>query len=92
MQIKFAHLRQPSTNGGWIDFAVFDARSNTGGDSDNSHALHELTLKARMAGYKVDQSALAFTEHGRFKFFGTRQLVDHLARSWQGRWTHTMDV
>lgn len=92
MQIKFAHLREPSTNGGWIDFAVFEARSNTGGDPDNSRALQELTVKAKMAGHKVDQSALAFTEHGRLKFFGSKPLVEHLSRSWRGGWTHTMDV
>ena len=27
-------------------------------------------------GYKVDQSALAFTENGRLKFYGTKNLVD----------------
>lgn len=33
MQINFAHLREQSTTGGWINFAVFDARSTSGGDS-----------------------------------------------------------
>lgn len=92
MQINFAHLREPSTSGGWVNFAVFEARSTSGGDSANAQALAQLTVKARLAGHQVDQSALAFTENGRVKFYGTKNLVDYLSRSGMPRWTHTMTV
>jgi hypothetical protein len=92
MQINFAHLREPSTTGGWINFAVFDAHATSNSESAKAQALAQLTAKARMAGYKVDQSALAFNENGRLQFYGTKNLVDHLARSWRPHWTHTMTV
>jgi hypothetical protein len=92
MQINFAHLREPSTSGGWVNFAVFEARSTSGGDSANTQALAQLTAKARLAGHQVDQSALAFTENGRVKFYGTKNLVDYLSRSGLPHWTHTMTV
>lgn len=92
MQINFAHLREPSTSGGWVNFAVFDARATSSGDTANAQALAQLTTKARMAGYRVDQSALAFNENGRLKFYGSKNLVDFLSRSWRPHWTHTMTV
>ncbi len=92
MQINFAHLREQSTTGGWINFAVFEARSTSGGDSANAQTLAQLTSQARMAGFRVDQSALAFTENGRVKFYGARNLVDYLSRGWHPHWTHTITV
>ncbi|THC39086.1 hypothetical protein [Massilia sp. Mn16-1_5] len=67
MQINLAHLRERSTTGAPIDFAVFDARSNSGTQSDNSRLLEQLTMKARGAGVKVDQAALAYSENGRIR-------------------------
>lgn len=92
MRINFAHLRERATNGGYIDFAVFDARSNSGTDSANAELLYQLTNAAKVAGYKVDQSALAFSENGRNKFYGTKNLVDYLANNNVLRWTHYIDV
>jgi protein-disulfide isomerase-like protein with CxxC motif len=91
MRINFAHIRERSSTGGSIDFAVFEARSNAGIDSANAEVLAKLTAKARMAGHKIDQSALAFNEHGRTKFYGTKNLVDHLSRSGVPRWTHWIE-
>ena len=92
MQINLAHLRERSTSGGWVNFAVFDARASFNCDSENGKLLAQLTTKAQMAGYKVDQSALAYSENGQLKFYGSRKLVDYLSRSWCPRWTHTMTV
>lgn len=92
MQINVAHLRERSTTGGWINFAVFEARSTSGGESSNAQALAQLTSKARMAGLRVDQSAIAFTENGRVKFYGTKNLVDYLSQGWFPNWTHTITV
>ena len=91
MQINFAHLRERSTSGGWIDFAVFEARSVSGTESDNSEVLIRLTNKARASGKKIDQSALAFQAGGRIQFFGDRKLVEYLSKVGVPRWTHTID-
>lgn len=91
MKIKFAHLRERSTSGGWIDFAVFDARSTSGTQTANAEVLADLTARTRLAGYKIDQSALAFRQHGRLQFYGARNLVGHLSRSGLPRWTHSIN-
>ena len=89
MRINFAHLRERSTSGGWIDFAVFDAKSTTG---SNDQLLASLTLRARASGLKIDQAALAYTEGGRLMFYGSKPLIDFLSRSGVPRWTHRIDV
>lgn len=92
MQIDLAHLRERSTSGSPIDFAVFAARSNSGGQADNDHLLMQLTFKARAAGLKVDQAALVYRENGRTKFFGSKNLVDYLSKRGVPRWTHKIDA
>ncbi|BAP41121.1 putative uncharacterized protein [Pseudomonas sp. StFLB209] len=89
MKINMAHLREPALNGGWIDFAVFDAKAT---DGDNNTLLHQLTLAVREMGFKVDQSALAYRYGNRVRFFGTPSLVNHLSKTGRLRWTHTVDV
>lgn len=93
MQIDLAHLRERSTSGSPIDFAVFAARSNSGGQADNDRLLAQLTLKARAVGLKIDQAALAYSDNGRTRFHGSKNLVEYLAK--QGgvpRWTHKIDA
>lgn len=92
MRINLAHIRERSTSGGWIDFAVFDARSNSGSDPENARLLHQLTAKAIASGLRIDQSALAYMEAGRLKFYGTKNLVSHLSSVALPRWTHHIDV
>jgi hypothetical protein len=92
MQINLAHLREQSTSGGWINFAVFEAKSTSGTDSGNSALLSQLTSKARAAGLKVDQSALAFMQNGRIQFYGDKNLVNYLSSSDVPQWTHKIDV
>jgi hypothetical protein len=89
MKINLAHLRERAASGGWIDFAVFDAKSTTG---DNAGLLHQLTLAARASGLKVDQSALAFQSSGGVQYYGDKNLVSYLAKGWIPQWTHTIDV
>lgn len=92
MKINLAHIRERAAAGGWIDFAVFDARSNTGTNSDNAILLQQLTIKARASGLKVDQSALAFANGGQIMFYGSKHLVDYLSKGWAPHWTHTIDA
>ena len=89
MKISMAHLRERAQSGGWINFAVFDAKPT---DGDKDRLLHTLTLRARATGLRVDQSALAFSEHGRLQFYGTPSLVKYLSQMGVPRWTHTLDV
>ncbi|PKN62610.1 MAG: hypothetical protein CVU57_23465 [Deltaproteobacteria bacterium HGW-Deltaproteobacteria-15] len=92
MKINLAHLRERSTSGGYIDFAVFDAKSQAGTDSANGELLWQLTAAARKSGLKIDQSALAYSQNGRIRFYGDKDLVDYLSRRGVPRWTHTIDV
>lgn len=91
MRVNFAHLRERAQAGGWINFAVFDARSASGTSADNSKLLAQLTVRAR-ATLRVDQAALAFTNAGRVQFFGSPPLVEYLSRSGLPGWTHHIEV
>lgn len=92
MKISFAHIRERAAAGGWIDFAVFEARSSSGTNSDNLILLQQLTTKARAAGLKIDQAALAFAINGRTTFYGSKHLVDYLSKAGLPHWTHTIDA
>lgn len=89
MRIEMAHLRERSTTGGWVNFAVFNARSTNG---DNYSLLRDLTLAARRNGLQVDQSALAFMSGGRLQFYGDQNLVEYLSEGWEPFWTHDINV
>ena len=92
MRVNFAHLKERSRNGGRMSFAVFDARSSTGNNTDNSHLLAQLTGRARAAALQVDQAALAFTSGGRLQFFGSPPLVEFLSKNGLPRWTHSFNA
>jgi len=92
MRINFAHLRERSTTGGWIDFAVFDAKPNSHRDEDRDALLYELTIAARQNGLKVDKAALAYRENGRNMFYGAGDLVNYLSNNGVPRWTHYLDI
>lgn len=92
MQINFAHLRAPASNGGDINFAVFEARATSNTDAARSSVLADLTARARNSGLRVDQSALAFSENGRIKFYGSKHLVDYLSNRGVPSWTHRLSV
>lgn len=92
MNVNLAHLREHSRSGGWINFAVFDARSSSGTREDNTRLLAQLTAKARSASLRVDQSALAFMSGGQVQFFGSPPLVEYLSKSGLPGWTHIIDT
>jgi hypothetical protein len=92
MKIKMAHIRERSTSGGHIDFAVFDAKSNSGTDSANNQLLSQLTTSALQSGLKIDQSALAYMQGGQVRFWGTKNLVDYLSNNGVSQWTHEINV
>lgn len=92
MKINFAHLRERAQSGGWVNFAVFEARSSSGTSSDNSALLANLTTRARSSKLKVDQSALAFSANGRIQFFGSPPLVEYLSRNGLPGWNYSLDA
>ena len=92
MRINLAHLKERARSGGWISFAVFDARSTTGISTENSKLLAQLTVRARAASLRVDQAALAFMSGGRLQFFGSPPLVEFLSKNGLPGWTHSIDV
>ncbi|MGE0673264.1 MAG: hypothetical protein AB7O64_09425 [Methylibium sp.] len=92
MRINLAHLRERAASGGWVNFAVFDARSSSGSREDNARLLAQLTARARASNLRVEQSALAFTSGGRQQYFGSPPLVDFLSQNGIPRWTHTIDA
>jgi hypothetical protein len=85
MTIRVAHLH---TQG--IDFAVFDADVRSRSNADRADLLAELSCAARRQGLKIDKAALAFSELGRTKFYGTPDLVKYLASNGINHWTHTL--
>jgi hypothetical protein len=90
MKVNFAHIRL-AAEGGYIDFAVFDAHA-TSGSSGNPAVLAQLTINARAAGLKVDRSALVYTQGGKQRFFGDKRLVNLLSRNGLPSWTHSIDA
>lgn len=92
MRINFAHLRDRSTNGGWIDFAVFDADATSHRNQDRNGLLRRLAMTARSQGLKVDKAALAYEENGQIIFYGAEDLVDYLSRMGLPQWTHYLDI
>lgn len=87
MKIKIAHLRAQGVN-----FVVADADATTGLEDDRDAVLARVWASARRAGLRVDKAALAFSEGGRLRFYGTRDLVRYLAGCGIPRWTHTLEV
>lgn len=92
MRVNLAHLQEHARSGGRINFAVFDARSSSGTNDDNSRLLAQLTAKAKAANLRVDQSALAFQSGSRIQFFGSPPLVEYLSKNGLPGWTHTIDA
>lgn len=92
MRINYAHLQERASNGGIIDFVVFEANANNGLDSGRAEVLNNLTERTRLRGLKIDQSALAFYENGRNRFYGSRNLVAYLGQVGVPQWTHYIDI
>lgn len=92
MKVNFAHLRDKNTEGGWIDYVVFDAHADSNSNADNGLLLNKLTRKARANGLKVDQSALAYMRDGKVVYFGVDALVKYLVKVGLPGWTHTLEL
>lgn len=70
MRINFAHFWERSTDGGRIELAVFAANAQNGTDAGRDDVLHDLTMMARRAGYRIDKSAWLTKSTGAEDFTG----------------------
>jgi hypothetical protein len=86
-QINLSHVHIQG-----VDIAVFDANANTNSDRDRATILQDLTLTARRNGLNIDKSALAFSQSGKIRYYGTPDLVNYLAKSGVLSWTHTITM
>ena len=92
MNIEFAHLREMSTTGQYVDFAVFDAKPNSNTPAARNALLFQLTMAARQAGRKVDASALVYEENGEIMAWGDRFAVDYVSKVGVPAPTHSLSV
>ena len=92
MRIKLAHLRDRSTSGGDVNFAIFDANASNGTDHGRAQLLAALTTKARQSGLRVEIAALVYQEHGELRTYGEPSVVHYVAARGIPRWTHTIDI
>lgn len=71
MRIEFAHLRELSTTGRYVDFAMFDAKPNNNTEAGRAALLSQLTIAAvRALDLKIDAAGLIYEGHGQTKSWG----------------------
>lgn len=93
MRIEFSHLRELSTTGRYVDFAVFDAKPNNNTDAGRAALLSQLTLAAvRALNLKIDAAGLIYEESGQIRSWGHPFVVDFLKKRGVPRPTHYLDM
>jgi len=80
MRIEFAHLRQRSTTGQMVDFAVFHAKANGNTDADRQRWLSELGNSSSSSRRKVDVAALVYQEGTQMTWWGHPFVGDFINR------------
>jgi len=87
MRFNIAHVNIQGQN-----CLICEADARDGTDRSRSAVLAQLVAAARAKNLRVDKSALAYSEHGRLKFYGTTDLVAYLANNGLPNWTHTLTI
>ncbi|MDR6221292.1 hypothetical protein [Deinococcus soli (ex Cha et al. 2016)] len=87
MNFNIAHVNIQGQN-----CLICEANAQDGTDRSRSAVLARLVAAARAKNLRVDKSALAYTEYGRLKFYGTPDLVKFLANNGLPNWTHTLTL
>ncbi|MDG2091005.1 MAG: hypothetical protein P8J61_07890 [Gammaproteobacteria bacterium] len=91
--VNLAHFRQQTATGDFIDFAIFDAKTESGNESDNLALLNNLTQSAiQMKKLKIDQAALVFKKNDELRFYGSTDLINYISRAGIPKWTHTLEL
>jgi hypothetical protein len=92
MRINFAHLKERSTTGRDVNFAVFDAKPTNNTPEERDQLLLDLILRARAMNLNVEVGALAYVEHGQSKYWGHEFVLDYLVDRGIPRMTHYVMV
>lgn len=87
MQFNIAHINIQGQH-----CLICGADAPEGTDRARNAVLAQLVAAARAKNLRVDKSALAYSEHGRLKFYGTPDLVKYLASNGLPIWTHTLTI
>lgn len=92
-EVQLAHFRQQTATGQFVDFAIFDAKTESGSEEDNLELLNGLILKAiELENLKIDQAALMFEKNGEVRFYGSNDLVNYISKVGFKKWTHTLKL
>ena len=93
IKVNLGHFRQQTSEGDFIDFAVFDAKSQSGTEEDNNAILNRLVkIAVEEKNLKIDRAALIFEKDGEKVFYGSTDLVQYLSRVGFPKWTHTLEL
>lgn len=92
MKIEFAHLREQSTTGRMVDFAVFHGKPIHNTPSGRDALLTQLTSAARRTGRKIDVASLVYEEKGEIRTWGHPFVIDFLSKVGVPAATHSIDV
>ena len=91
MKVNYAVL-QEQVSDRLSNNVVFQAGAPSSLESEQMELLRQLMMHVRRKGLNVHQAALAFEEEGELKFFGSRNLVDHLSENGLPGWTHSLTL
>lgn len=92
MRIDLAHLREQSTTGQWVDFAVFFAKTNEDTDEARGTLLSQLIVAANQADRRVEAGALVYEQYNQIRWWGHPFVVDYLNKRGVPRPTHSIEV
>lgn len=92
MRIEFAHLRERSTSGQYVDFAVFYSKADSNTASAKDAWLARLISAANNSGRKVEVGALVYEEHGQVKSWGHQFVLDYLSKKGAPRPNYYIDM
>lgn len=91
VKVNLAHLRQKNQYDEWVNFAIFDACSESGTEADNLTLLKNLTLCAQQKKLKIDMATLYFYRGNDISYYGSTELVNYLKDAGMPTWTHTIE-
>ncbi|MGA1742360.1 MAG: hypothetical protein ACO4AC_09410 [Pseudohongiellaceae bacterium] len=93
MKINVGHFRQETSDGDFIDFAVFSAKSESGTEKDNLELLNYLVRETvKQKNLKIDRAALVFDKGEEIRFYGSQDLVKFLSKHGFPKWNVVLEL
>ena len=90
-RIDFSHLKELSTNGQYVSFAIFQAKPTQNSERAREELLAQLILDARGLGLRVESAAIVYDENGQIKTWGHEFALDYLSKRGIPRATHYLN-